>query len=164
MCGALGGGARPSTGPPQRVPASVGVAESTAAGSRCRWSRSWWHALDRDAKERVERVGGRNQRYWIEEIDTTGLFEIPSRPTPREQFAARAARTSVEGTWTTVHVEVLDGNRVVASYDRNYSMLDTFEPFRQGERRLALVAPDNTATSVMDLATNEILGRVASST
>jgi hypothetical protein len=45
----------------------------------------------------------------------------------------------------------------VTSYDRNYAMLQTFEPFRQGARFFALVAPDYTATSVLDLQTGQII-------
>lgn len=96
-------------------------------------------------------------RYWIEEIDTTGLFELPSRPTPRERFTTRVDTNKTPGTWTTCHVEVLEGERVVGSYDRNYAMLQTFEPFRQGDRIFALIAPDYTATSVMDLQTGEVV-------
>lgn len=114
-------------------------------------------ALLAQSRARVEDVGGRNDRYWVEAIDTTGLFDLPSRPTPREQYSTRVTRSSPERSWTQVHVEVLDGGRVVAEYDRNYSMLDTFEPFRQGGRCYALIAPDYTATSVMDLATGEIV-------
>jgi hypothetical protein len=54
-------------------------------------------------------------------------------------------------------VEILEGERIVASYDRNYSMLQTFEPFRQGDRHFALVAPNYTATSVIDLPSGEIV-------
>ena len=54
-------------------------------------------------------------------------------------------------------MEVLDADRVVGRYDRNYAMLRTFEPFRQGERHFALVSPQYTATSVMDLETGEII-------
>jgi hypothetical protein len=46
---------------------------------------------------------------------------------------------------------------VIASYDRNYSMLQTFEPFRQGERAFALISTHYTATSVMDLNTGQIV-------
>jgi len=56
-----------------------------------------------------------------------------------------------------VHVEVLDGDAVIASYDRNYSMLQTFEPFRQGARDFALISTNYTATSVMELQTGEIV-------
>lgn len=102
-------------------------------------------------------VGGKVDRWWIEEIDTTGLFEFPSCPTPRERFTTRVERRKKPGTWETVHVDVLDGESIVASYDRNYRMLQTFEPFRQGNRCFALVAPDYTATSVLDLQTGKII-------
>lgn len=75
-----------------------------------------------------ERVGKRNSRYWIEEIDTTELFQPPSTPTPRDRYTTRVTSTTKPGTGQTVHVEVVDGEAVIASYDRNYSMLHTFEP------------------------------------
>lgn len=97
-------------------------------------------------------------RYWIEEVDTSGLFEVPSRPTPRERFRTRCTELSGQREWTRLLVEVLDNDAVVATYERNYQMYDTFEPFRQGDRMLALVSTEYTATSVMDLDTGEILG------
>jgi hypothetical protein len=109
------------------------------------------------SRSRVEAVGGRNDRYWVETIDTTRLFELPSKPPPRERYTTRVTQTSPEHAWTTVHVDVLAGDRVVAGYDRNYSILDTFEPFRQGDRDYALIAPHHTATSVMDLTTGDIV-------
>jgi hypothetical protein len=114
-------------------------------------------ALLEESRARVEAIGGRNDRYWIETIDTTGLFEVPSKPTPRDRYSTRVTRTSPEGAWTTVHVDVLAGDRVVAGYDRNHSMLGTFEPFRQGDREFALIAPHYTATSVLNLDTGEIV-------
>lgn len=110
-----------------------------------------------ESKGRVARVGGRVDRWWIEEIDTTGLFEFPSLPTPRQRFTTRVEPRKVPGSWATAHVDVYDEDNVVASYDRNYSMLQTFEPFRQGERCFALVAPDYTATSVIDLQTGKVI-------
>jgi hypothetical protein len=109
------------------------------------------------SRARVEAAGGRNEGYWIEAIDTTGLFAVPTRPTPRERYTNRVSQTSRPGAWHTVHVEILDGQRVVAEYDRNYSMLSTFEPFRQGDRNYALISPDYTGTSVMDLDTGRIV-------
>jgi hypothetical protein len=106
---------------------------------------------------RVERVGGRNDRYWIEQVDTTGLFEVPPLPKPRDRFSTRVTNTSEPGRWAKVHVEVLEQDRVIAEYDRNHAMLQTFEPFRQGERHYALISPDYTATSVMDLTTGEVV-------
>jgi len=91
-------------------------------------------ALLAESKLRVARAGGKVERWWIEEIDTTGLFEFPSLPTPRQRFKTRVEPRRVPGYWATSHVDVYDGERLVTSYDRNYSMLQTFEPFRQGER------------------------------
>jgi hypothetical protein len=110
-----------------------------------------------ESEASVRKVGGHNQRYWIEEIDITGLFELPPRPTPRERYSTRVKRTSPENAWTTVRVEVMDGDSVVAAYDRNYSMLQTFEPFRQGGRNFALISTHYTATSVLDLATGDVV-------
>jgi hypothetical protein len=122
-----------------------------------RRTRAEADALLDDSKTRVQRVGGRNSRYWIEEIDTSGLFDLPVRPTPRVRYTTRVTKTSAEGAWATVHVEIAEGQRVAASYDRNYAMLRTFEPFRQGQRDFALISPDYTATSVVDLANGEII-------
>ena len=110
-----------------------------------------------ESRARVAAVGGEVDRWWIEAIDTTGLFEIPDRPAPRERFTTRVERPNKPGHWETVHVEVLDGDKVVAAYDRNYRMLQTFEPFRQGDRVFAMVAPDYTASSVLDLQTGQII-------
>jgi hypothetical protein len=124
-----------------------------------------------EAQARVAAVGGRNDRYWIEEIDTEGLFEIPSRPTPRERFHTRVRPTSQPRAWQTVQVEILDtailntanadAEQVIASYDRNYAMLQTFEPFRQGERNFALISPDYTMSSVIDLDSGQIVASEA---
>jgi hypothetical protein len=126
-----------------------------ALGARS--SRAEAEDLLRTSIERVDKVGGRNNRYWVEEVDTTGLFEIPSRPTPRERYTTRVEVTSAPNVWDTVHVEVLDGDTVVAGYDRDYQMLGTFEPFRQGGRTYALVSTQYTATSVLDLQTGTVI-------
>lgn len=113
--------------------------------------------LLRESVERADLDGICYDRFWIEEIDTSGLFAIPSRPAPRERYTTRVRLTNPPGAWRTVHVDVLDGDTVVASYDRDYDMLRTFEPFRQGDRMFALISPQYTATSVMDLHTGEIV-------
>lgn len=106
---------------------------------------------------RAEAAGIKYERHWIEEIDTTGLWKPPAQPKPRDRYSTRVATTSAPGTWTKVHVDVLDGETVIASYDRNYSMLQTFEPFRHGNRVFALISTHYTATSVMDLHTGQIV-------
>jgi hypothetical protein len=113
--------------------------------------------LLRESTRRAEATGVQYQRYWIEEIDTTGLWQPPPQPKPRDRYTTRVTTTTPPGTWTKVHVDVLDGNAVIAGYDRNYSMLQTFEPFRQGDRMFALISTHYTATSVMDLHTGDII-------
>ena len=131
--------------PPPRGPRSFGA----------RHTRSEAEVL---LAEELERYAGTEWSFRIEEVETEGLFEIPPRPTPRERFTVRvSSRESPPGTWAQVSVEVLDGDLVVGTYDRDYQMLRTFEPFRQGDRHFALVSPHYEATSVMDLQTGEII-------
>jgi hypothetical protein len=40
---------------------------------------------------------------------------------PRDRYSTRVTTTSPPGTWKEVHVDMLDGETVIASYDRNYS-------------------------------------------
>src|SRR5215475_14900810 len=87
-----------------------------AFGARRTWAEAM--VLLRESRRRVEAVGGRNQRYWIEEIDTTGLWQPPPQPKPRDRYTTRVTTTTPPGKWTTIHVEVLDGETVIASYDR----------------------------------------------
>jgi hypothetical protein len=109
--------------------------------------------------ERVERYKGATgwRRWWLEEIDTTGLWQAPPTPKPRDRYSTRVTKLTPSGTWTKVRVEVLDGDEVVAEYNRNYSMLQTFEPFRQGDRDFALISPHYTGTSVLDLRSGEVI-------
>jgi hypothetical protein len=108
--------------------------------------------------EQQQTYVGTKWSFRIEQVETEGLFEIPPRPTPRERFTVEVSQRKLRpGTWPQVSVDVLDGDRVVGKYDRNYEMLRTFEAFRQGERYFALISPNYTATSVMDLQTGEII-------
>lgn len=99
-------------------------------------------------------------RWWIEEIDTSGLFQVPSHPAPRERFSTRATVVETPKGYTNeLDITVLDEHgETVARYHRTHSSLyRTFEPFRQGDRYFALFSSDYTATSVMDLATGEVI-------
>jgi hypothetical protein len=122
-----------------------------------RRTRAEAEVLLAESIRKVEAAGGRNERYWIEEIDTTGLWQPPAQPKPRYRYITRVTSTKKPGSWETVHVDVLEGETAIASYDRNYSMLQTFEPFRQGDRVFALISTRYTATSVMDLHTGQIV-------
>lgn len=92
-------------------------------------------------------------------------FEIPPLPKPRDKYAVKVnGTTDASGrTWETSAVEVVrrtdakGGLETVGRYHRNYRMLDTFEPFRQGSRDYALIAPSYTRTAVMDLASGDVI-------
>lgn len=96
------------------------------------------------------------KRWWIEEVDPDAVWVVPSTPTPRQRYRAHA--TTIEpGGFARTHVEIWCENTVVAEYDRNYAMLDTFEPFRQGDRDFALISNDYTTTAVLDLQTGVVI-------
>jgi hypothetical protein len=119
------------------------------------------------AKERVSRAGGKNRRYWIREIDEAGLFRPPPAPAPRDRYLERSAPVEAEpGAWGTQDVEILAldepgadpaGARIAGCYRRNYPGRVPSEIFRQGDREYALISPHYTATSVMDLATGQVV-------
>ncbi|MDJ0976237.1 MAG: hypothetical protein QNJ98_17385, partial [Planctomycetota bacterium] len=45
---------------------------------------------ERFTGEHEEWARKHHSRWWVEEVDTTGLFEIPSKPMPRDRFSAEA--------------------------------------------------------------------------
>ena len=115
-----------------------------------------------------ERFGGsnkewaekRHKRWWIEEIDTSDCFKIPSLPMPRDIYSVQEHTVERgEKRWKHLKVDVLnDVNEVITQYNRNYGYLfQTFESFRQGDKMFALISTDYTATSVMDLSTGEVI-------
>ena len=122
-----------------------------------------------EAEQRLtERTTGNNEswarkhhgEWWITEVDTTGLFQIPPAPSPRELYSVKTTKVDApEGYMNTLQVKVRDtkGN-VVAEYDRNYATLGrTFEPFRQGDRMFALISKHYTCTSVLDLQSGKVI-------
>jgi hypothetical protein len=113
----------------------------------------------RFGKEHKEWAEKYHKRWWIEEIDTTGMFTLPTKPTPRERFTIREHELETKEGWDTLKIEVLnEDTETIATYNRNYpNMLKTFEPFRHGDKMFALISPDYTATSVLDLTTGEII-------
>jgi hypothetical protein len=103
-----------------------------------------------------------NRGFVIREQVVATDFEVPPRPKPRDKYLVRTtARPNRPGTWDSTVVEVLrrsgDALERVGEYIRDYSMLSTFEPFRQGERELALISRDYTKTAVLDLASGEVI-------
>lgn len=95
-------------------------------------------------------------------VDTD--FEIPPRPTPREKYMVKTTpKPNGPGRWdyTTVDVyqraDATHKPKHICTYERNYAMLQTFEPFRQGGREYALISRSYTRTAVLDLQTGRII-------
>lgn len=103
-----------------------------------------------------------NRGFVIREHQVSTDFEVPSRPKPREKYVAIAEEVTAPETWGTTRVEVFrrqgtTGLERVCQYPRDYAMLQTFEPFRQGTREFALISRDYTRTSVVDLASGQVV-------
>lgn len=102
-----------------------------------------------------------DEGFVIREVAVETDFEVPSLPTPRDRWAVRATSVSNGPAWSSTNVEVCrrgpDGLEPVTHYLRNYEMLRTFEPFRQGAREFALISRDYVATAVLDLATGKVI-------
>jgi hypothetical protein len=109
-----------------------------------------------------------NKGFVIREVAVDTDFEIPSRPKPRDKYVVKtSAKANRPGTWDSTIVEVFrrdvssaDIERV-CEYERNYGMLQTFEPFRQGSREFALISRDYTRSEVLDLDSGEVIGEEA---
>lgn len=119
--------------------------------------------LDRFTASQTAR-GYPPHRMWIEPVETDSDFAVPPKVKPVDRYKTNVTRVSPDDGWAHIHVEVIDvsdGGRVVGSYDRNYSMLRTFHPFRQlrdGQwNPYALISPRYVRTSVMDLTIGEII-------
>jgi hypothetical protein len=110
-----------------------------------------------------------NKGFAIREKVVEVDFEIPSLPKPRDRyFALPIRKPNRPGTWDSTIVEIFRRgesgvNQRVADYERNYSLLRTFEPFRQGNREMALVSRDYTKTAVIDLASGQIIAEESGS-
>jgi hypothetical protein len=105
-----------------------------------------------------------NKGFVIREKLVDTEFEMPSRPKPRDRyFVTLSAKPNRPGTWDSTRVEVFrrglsaGENERICEYERNYAMLETFEPFRQGEREFALISRDYTRTAVLDLASGTVI-------
>jgi hypothetical protein len=104
-----------------------------------------------------------NRGFVIRETVVQTVFEIPPHPKPRDRYFVRGTPKENEpGAWASTIVEVFrrtegGGSEKVCEYERNYGLLGTFEPFRQGGREFALISPNYTGTSVLDLATGRVI-------
>ncbi|HVW03039.1 MAG TPA: hypothetical protein VHB77_21945 [Planctomycetaceae bacterium] len=91
-------------------------------------------------------------------------FEIPPLPKPRDAYFVRSTpKPNGPGFIDSTIVEVYrrlqtDNSREkICEYVRNYSLLQTFEPFRQGGREFALISRDYTMIAVLDLSSGTII-------
>lgn len=123
------------------------------------------------AKLHLREMNGRNwaeqfhnHGFVIREITVETDFEFPPRPKPRDRYFVRGTpKQHGPGKWNSAIVEVFrrgsagDEPHKVCEYERNYGLLGTFEPFRQGNREFALISRDYTATSVLDLSTGVVI-------
>ena len=133
-----------------------------------------------EAEAEVERLKAREMegRNWAEQHHNKGFvirkvvvetdFEVPSRPAPRDKyFVKTSAKRTAPGAWEETFVDVfrrdasLGEAERIYRYERNYAMLHTFEPFRQGTRELALISRDYTGTAVLDLISGEVIAEEA---
>ena len=99
-------------------------------------------------------------REMVVEID----FEIPSSPKPRDKYVIKCApKQNRPGTWNSTIVEVFrrpssPGElKKICEYERNHSLFQTFEPFRQRDKEFALISRDYTKTAVLDLASGTVI-------
>jgi len=104
-----------------------------------------------------------NKGFVIREHTVATDFEIPSRPKPRDKYIVHtSAKPNAPGILdsTLVEVNVRNGTsdaKGTCSYERNYGMFQTFEPFRQGKRDLALISREYTKTAVLDLTSGKVI-------
>jgi hypothetical protein len=128
-----------------------------------------------EAQAEVEMLNARekNGQNWARQYHNNGFviresvvetdFEIPSLPKPRDQYVVKTTPKPVRPeTWDVTNIEVFRRDASgeldrICAYSRNYAMLQTFEPFRQGSREFALISRDYTRTAVLDLKTGQVI-------
>jgi hypothetical protein len=128
-------------------------------------------AQARISKLQLKTVDGAN---WAERYHDRGFvireklvdsdFEIPTLPAPRLKYVATAEPVKNRpGAWDSTLVSVYERGQspvekqLICTYTRNYAMLQTFEPFRQGNREFALISHDYTKTAVLDLHSGKVI-------
>jgi hypothetical protein len=105
-----------------------------------------------------------NKGFVVRETVVTVDFEIPAQPKPRDKYVVKGLpQPNRPGTWDSTIVEVFrrtsssGGLEKICEYERNHSLLRTFEPFRQGSRDFALISRDYTRTAVLDLESGSVI-------
>lgn len=118
---------------------------------------------DRDVRGRNWAEQYHNLGFVIREAVVETDFEIPPLPKPRDRYFVRGTpKPNRPGTWDSTVVEILRREGVgrlepVGVYERNYSLLQTFEPFRHGGREFALISRRYTRTEVLDLQSGSVV-------
>jgi len=119
-------------------------------------------AMEMDGRNWAKRY--HNKGFVVRETVVTVDFEIPSQPKPRDKYVVKGRpKPNRPGTWDSTIVEVFrrtssSGDlEKICEYERNYSLLRTFEPFRQGDRDFALISHDYIKTSVLDLESGSVI-------
>jgi hypothetical protein len=127
-----------------------------------------------EAQAAIERLRNLHGPHWEERYHNKGFvirtavvdtdFEIPELPKPRDKYVAvGTAKPNAPGTWHSTTVRVYrrkqDSTELeqVCEFERNYSLLQTFEPFRKGGRDFALIARSYTKTAILDLASGQVI-------
>ena len=60
---------------------------------------------------RKKQLHSRQKDWWIEKIDTTGCFQIPSSTMPRDIYSVREQTVETKGGYgNTLNIEVLNAN------------------------------------------------------
>ena len=126
-----------------------------------------------DAKAAIDRLHSTHGENWVKKYHNQGFairdaivetdFQVPSLPKPRDKYLVKGVpKPNQPGTWDSTVVQVL--RRIqngelerVSEFERNYGLLQTFEPFRQGEREFALISRSYTKTAVFDLALGQVV-------
>lgn len=101
-----------------------------------------------------------DQGFVVREARVETDFEIPTLPKPRDQYVVELTSKPNPGAWSSTRVEVFRRGppvEKVCEFERGHAMWSTFEPFRQGDRDLALISRDYTRTAVLDLRTGDVI-------
>lgn len=118
-----------------------------------------------EAEMAIVRLREQHGHEWAEKYHDRGFvireatvekdFQIPELPKPRDKYVAvGTAKPNAPGTWDSTTVRILrrgstSGDLVpVCEFERNYSLLPTFEPFRKDGRDFALISRDYSKTAV----------------
>lgn len=127
-----------------------------------------------EAEAAIVRLRDRHGREWEEQYHNGGFvvreaavetdFQIPELPKPRDKYVAiGTAKQNRPGTWDSTIVRIFRRGLVptelepICEFQRNYSLLQTFEPFRKCGRDFALISREYTKTAVLDLTTGQIV-------